>query len=256
MLATVPEFDSRDSTSKAVDTDAPPARRGLVENEIYEHAARLFAQRGFAGTSLQDIATSLGITRPALYYYFKSKDEILAKLVKEITETAAVELTAIADARDVPPSERLRRLVRESTSRIAAHPERFQLLLKSESELSDEAAQHHVAGKQATLAAFALVMTDGIGTGEFRAIEAQTAALGIIGLCNWVAWWYQPGTDAGAMVDTLADMALSAVAAPIDRVPTENGPTGALDRLREDLDYLELVLKAANNPTSMPEGRK
>src|SRR5206468_2845368 len=61
------------------------ARRELVENELYEHATRLFAERGFAGTSLQDIADALGITRPALYYYVKSKDELLAKLVTEVT---------------------------------------------------------------------------------------------------------------------------------------------------------------------------
>jgi AcrR family transcriptional regulator len=249
MLATVSETDEPDATSNAANTETPTARRELVENEIYEHAARLFAQRGFAGTSLQDIATSLGITRPALYYYFKSKDEILAKLVQEITETAATELTAIAAASDVPASGRLRRLVAQSASRIAAHPERFQLLLKSESELSDEVAEHHVAGKRATLAAFARVMENGITTGEFRAIDARTAALGIIGLCNWVAWWYQPGADMDAMVDTLADMAVSAVASPADRVPTHEGPSGALDRLREDLDYLELVLKAASDPT-------
>jgi AcrR family transcriptional regulator len=62
------------------------ARRELVENEIYEHATRLFAERGFAGTRLQDIADALGITRLALYYYVKSKDELLAKLVTEVTQ--------------------------------------------------------------------------------------------------------------------------------------------------------------------------
>ena len=51
-------------------------RRELVENEMYEHAIRLFAERGFAGTSLQDIADAMGVTRPALYYYVKSKDEL------------------------------------------------------------------------------------------------------------------------------------------------------------------------------------
>ena len=56
-------------------------RRELVENEMYEHAARLFAERGFAGTSLQDVADAMGVTRPALYYYVKSKDELLSKLV-------------------------------------------------------------------------------------------------------------------------------------------------------------------------------
>ena len=75
------------------------ARRELVENEIYEHATRLFAERGFAGTSLQDIADAMGMTRPALYYYVKSKDELLAKLVTEVTDGPRGELTELV-ARD------------------------------------------------------------------------------------------------------------------------------------------------------------
>ena len=77
---------------------ASTARRELVENELYEHATRLFAERGFAGTSLQDIADALGITRPALYYYVKSKDELLAKLVTEVTQGPLDELQKIAAA--------------------------------------------------------------------------------------------------------------------------------------------------------------
>ncbi|MER5436948.1 helix-turn-helix domain-containing protein, partial [Streptomyces sp. NPDC002588] len=54
------------------------SRRELVENEMFEQASRLFAERGFAGTNLGDIAEAMGITRPALYYYVKSKDDLLA----------------------------------------------------------------------------------------------------------------------------------------------------------------------------------
>lgn len=75
----------RDNSDRSV-------RRDLVENEIYDHAARLFAERGFAGTSLQDVADAMGLTRSALYYYVKNKDELLARLVSEITEVPATAL--------------------------------------------------------------------------------------------------------------------------------------------------------------------
>ena len=48
-------------------------------------ATNLFAERGFAGTNLQDIAEATGLTRPALYHYFKSKESLLSRLVAELT---------------------------------------------------------------------------------------------------------------------------------------------------------------------------
>ena len=89
------------------------ARRELVENEIYEQATRLFAERGFAGTSLQDIADAMGITRPALYYYVKSKDELLAKLVTEITDGPGEPTSrAVAARTDLDAVGKLRAIAR------------------------------------------------------------------------------------------------------------------------------------------------
>src|ERR1700751_1024305 len=57
-------------------------RRRLVEQEILERAAELFAERGFSGATVQDLADALGVSRPALYYYAKSKDVLLEQLVE------------------------------------------------------------------------------------------------------------------------------------------------------------------------------
>ena len=95
------------------------ARRELVENELYEHATRLFAERGFAGTSLQDIADAMGITRPALYYYVKSKDELLAKLVTEVTDGPLDELTALVARDGLDPVQKLRGIVEVIVGRQA-----------------------------------------------------------------------------------------------------------------------------------------
>ena len=58
-------------------------------SEILEHATRLFAERGYDGTTLQDIADAIGITRPGLYNYISSKEQLLAELVRDVSESTA-----------------------------------------------------------------------------------------------------------------------------------------------------------------------
>ena len=110
------------------------ARRELVEAQIYEQATRLFAERGFAGTSLQDVADAMGMTRPALYYYVRNKDQLLARLVTEITEGPAEAAEEIA-GRDLDATAKLRALVRLIAARQAHNAARFRLVIRSESEL-------------------------------------------------------------------------------------------------------------------------
>ncbi|MFE2186727.1 TetR/AcrR family transcriptional regulator [Streptomyces sp. NPDC059455] len=97
------------------------SRREPVENEILEHVTRLFVERGFAGTSLQDLAAAMSLTRPALYYYVKSKDELLAKLVEEVVQAPAAALQEIGSREDLDAADKLRMLVRTVATRIAAH---------------------------------------------------------------------------------------------------------------------------------------
>ncbi len=220
----------------------PTNRRGLVESEIYEHATRLFAEKGFASTTLQDIADALGVTRPAVYYYFKTKEAILARLVGEITQTSAADVHEIADRSDLAPAERLRRMTRLNVSRIAAQAARFRLLVKSESELPEEISHAHREARREVLSAFVRVVQDGIRSADFRPIDARTGALGVIGLCNWVAWWYHEGDDTDAVADTLAEMAVASLRRADERLPRERGTDGAIALLREDIDHLEQLL--------------
>ncbi|GAA0936254.1 TetR/AcrR family transcriptional regulator [Pseudonocardia zijingensis] len=222
---------------------ASTARRELVENELYEQATRLFAERGFAGTSLQDIADALGITRPALYYYVKSKDELLARLVTEVTNGPLDELTALV-ARGLDPVATLRGIVEVLVGRRAGQPERFRLLIRSEAELPEELAEAYDQGRRAVLKTIAGVIDDGAHAGVFRPVDARVAALGVLGMCNWVAWWFHPGGrySAEGVIEQLADMAVAALVRPDHHVPGGNGPAAAIKLLRQDLDHLERIL--------------
>jgi AcrR family transcriptional regulator len=222
---------------------ASTARRELVENEIYEHAIRLFAERGFAGTSLQDIADALGITRPALYYYVKSKDELLAKLAADVASGSAAQITELAGRPDLDAAGKLREIVRLTALRQANQPERFRLLIRSEAELPAELSDAYDTSRRAVLRAVTGVIEEGIRAGRFRPVDARIAALGVIGMWNWVAWWFRPGRDsAEAVADQLADMAIAALQRADHRIPDGEGPAAALKMLRQDLDHLERIL--------------
>ncbi len=221
-------------------------RRELVEAQIYEQATRLFAERGFAGTSLQDIADAMGMTRPSLYYYVKNKDQLLARLVTEITEAPAAATEEIA-GRDQDAPTKLRDLVRLIAGQQAQHAARFRLVIRSESELPDDLAVAHEAAKRRVLDGFSRIVDQGVRSGEFRPRPVRTTALALIGMCNWVAWWFNPaGPQAPAEVaEQMAEMAIALVAQAPDRTPAAprpDDPAAALRLLRQDLDYLESVI--------------
>jgi AcrR family transcriptional regulator len=220
------------------------SRRELVENEMYEQATRLFAERGFAGTSLQDIADAIGVTRPALYYYVKSKEELLAKLVSDVTHGPLYEMQELVAHADPDPTGRLRMLVEAIVRRRATQPARFRLLIRSESDLPDELTEAYEHSRRATLRTVAEVIEEGIKAGQFRPVDARVAALGVLGICNWVAWWIRPDgrDDVEAVTAQLAEMAVAALHRRDGRTREGEGPLAVLKLVRQDLDRLERLL--------------
>jgi AcrR family transcriptional regulator len=220
-------------------------RRELVENEMYEQASRLFALRGYASTSLQDIADAMGLTRPALYYYVKSKEELLSKLVTEITEGAAAEIRAVARGSALHASEKLRQIAYLNALRRAQQPTRFLLLARSEADLPPDLAKAHEAGKRSLLRDVVRVIDEGIASGEFRPTDSRIAAFAVIGMCNWVAWWQRPGSGytGEAIAEQVATLAVAMLAQRSGRGSGAAGPRAAVAQLREDLLYLERLLE-------------
>jgi hypothetical protein len=88
------------------------------------------------------------------------------------------------------------------------------------------------------------VIDAGVRMGRFRPVDARVAALGVLGMCNWVAWWFQPGGRDAAddVIEQLADMAVGALQRPDHQMPDGDTPAAAIKLLRQDLDHLERIL--------------
>ena len=93
----------------------PVKRERITQQAIVAAAARLFAQKGFGATSLEDIADVLGATKGALYYHVKNKEEILRLIYLTVLTVSEEPLRHIVEA-DTRPQEKLRRAIEHQTT--------------------------------------------------------------------------------------------------------------------------------------------
>jgi AcrR family transcriptional regulator len=109
----------------------PPRRAGGPERkelksapreEILKVAARLFSLKGYAGTTMAEIADVVGIRSPSLYYHFKDKPDILGAITDIILDEAISDSQKLLKSRDEPVVRKLYRLVRELVYRLRSSP--------------------------------------------------------------------------------------------------------------------------------------
>lgn len=217
----------------------------LREN-ILEVATRLFIERGFDGTSFNDIADVVGVSRPALYYYFKSKEAILEVLTTVVTRAAGA-LASEALPEDMrQPAAMLRHLVLRHAHLILTHPLQFRVVERNEDNLPLKQRKLAEQSRRAVLEQFRQAIELGIERGQFRVMDAKVAAFSIIGMCNWTAWWFTPSgpRNVDEIAGQIADMALRSVEQEAGRQLSEQSAAGVLKLLRDDIDLLERHIKS------------
>jgi AcrR family transcriptional regulator len=229
----------------------PNSRRQLVSNELLEHAARLFSERGFAGTSLRDIADAMGVSRPTIYTYVRNKEELLAALVHDVLDPTVQILEDATERTDLPEDERLAEALRRMAVNNCRNPNRFRLLDRSEPHLSPELAQQHRDSRRRVLALLVAMIERAVTAGRIRPLPARTVALSLLGMLNWIAWWYRPGIDVPAedLAEVMVDMAMAGIRRSDERALSA-GPWAALALLKEDLTHLERTMSTAMPPAA------
>jgi AcrR family transcriptional regulator len=219
-------------------------KKAAGEQQVLDHAARLFAEKGFGGTSLQDVADSMGLTRGAIYYYFPNKEALLAALVEEVTIGPARDVEAWHRQAKGRPSEQLRGLVRARAMYVLQRGQRIRVLELAESALPEGLAKRHRQAKRRILDEYSSIIAAGVLGGEFRPVDERVAAFGIIGMITWTAWWFDAtrGRSADEVADQLSDMAVSSLLREEARRLNSGSFSEALALLREDLDHFERIV--------------
>ena len=222
------------------------ARRELLAVEVLDKAAGLFATKGFAATSLKDIADAVGLSRSSIYYYYPSKDALLAELIQGVTLPVANIFREVGQ-QALAPLPRLREVVRRLVLWVADPRTHFRLMDQSEAELPAAIAKAHRDAKRRVLKEMVAVIETAMQQGEARAVDARITAFSIIGMAMWTAWWFQPGHGL-ALEDVAATVAANAVATLRRAEPAKAGATVA-DLAGEIRENLAIIERMAGEPS-------
>ncbi|MRG91018.1 TetR/AcrR family transcriptional regulator [Polyangium spumosum] len=175
-----------------------------TRRRILEVALQLFANRGFHGTSVRDMAKALNLQPSALYAHFPSKDHVLAELVRVGHEVHASALRAALLDAGADPVDQLCALIRVHTVLHATYPHLAVVVNEEIYSLSAELAAPALAIREEARALVLQVVERGVALGHFSLPDkgATLAALSAMGVR--IPYWYEPSEQ--LPVDALADV--------------------------------------------------
>jgi AcrR family transcriptional regulator len=199
------------TVAKASSTNGSRIATGR-EDAILAAAARIFREKGYHGTSVQDIAESVGLLKGSLYHYIRSKEELLARLFDGALDDTVRELEAIA-ARDVNATERLRDMVKAYVRAVTANLDAVGLYLREWRALPQPELTRLRGRRRTMRALFEDVIADGVKRREFAASDVKISTLAILGMANWLFEWYRPRgrMRPEQLADEIADRAVRSV---------------------------------------------
>jgi TetR/AcrR family transcriptional regulator, cholesterol catabolism regulator len=159
--------------------------------EIVTAAADLFDKRGYANTTMDDIARIVGIAKPTLYHYFASKDQILSNIHEEFIDIL-IDKHQRRELVQLPAEQMLLEVMVDILELMQTHRGHVRVFFEHHRELPDDARREMRKKRDHYEAAVTEVVRRGVANGTFRGIDGHLAALGVFGMCNWAYQWYRP----------------------------------------------------------------
>ena len=170
--------------------------------DVVRAAGRLFAERGFHGTSMRDLGGELGMLGSSLYSHIGGKAELLL----EVIGRGSAMFQALADevlAADVAPTEQLRRLIEGHVGIVVGHIDIARTFLNEARFLGDAEHGTVVEMRDRYEKAYRTVLERGRAAGELPGVaDPRLAAIFILSILNSVDRWYRP--DGGVTPEELA----------------------------------------------------
>jgi TetR/AcrR family transcriptional regulator, cholesterol catabolism regulator len=168
--------------------------------ELTRQAARLFAQKGYHGTSIGEIADALGVQKVSLYAHISSKQDLLYETMLEGARAFHAGLDAIDD--ELRPSEKIRLALR-SHLRVVADQLDVATVFVQEWRYLEGARRDEIIGERRRYEErIRALFREGRDLGELRSdLDDATAALLALSAANWAYTWLQPGRDTDELAD-------------------------------------------------------
>ncbi|MGB3430620.1 TetR/AcrR family transcriptional regulator [Achromobacter sp.] len=192
-------------------TSAPPAQKraragrpptvAAPRERILEEAAKLFAQSGYDGSSVSDLAAALGVSKAAIYHYYTTKqdiyDAIILAALTGLTQAVAQEV-----ARAEGATARLRAFMVSHARYFEQHHAEFVTMLIGYSGMALTEREDAARLRDGYEKRLRELIAQGVAAGEFRALDVAAAGRAVLSMLNWMVRWYKPGQ--GDSAETIA----------------------------------------------------
>ena len=163
----------------------------IKRDAVLQTAAHLFLEQGYRRTSMSELAERLQITKPALYYYFRNKEEILVEcyragitLIETLLDKALVSRGTGLD--------KVRAYIEAYTRSVVLHEFGRCVSMLDENELSPETRKEVRALKRRIDASIRGYIEEGIADKSIAPCDAKLASFAMSGAINWIGTWYKP----------------------------------------------------------------
>jgi AcrR family transcriptional regulator len=181
--------------------------------DVIAAAGRLFADRGYHGTSMRDLGRELGLLGSSLYAHVASKQDLLVEVVEE----GARLFQASADdalASDGTAAEQLRRLIAGHVGVVIDNPDVVRTYLNEARMLDPEHRSRVIAARDRYEQEFRKVIGSGASDGSFCTdLDPKLSSIFILSILNAIERWYRPtgAVSVAGLVGQLSDFALAAL---------------------------------------------
>ncbi len=184
-----------------------------TRDDLIEAAGRLFASRGYHGTSMRDLGRELGILGSSLYAHIDSKQDLLVEVVErgaQLFEASARAAQAVPGG----PEQQLRALIGGHVAVVLDSLDIARTFLNEARMLEDEYRDRVVAARDRYEATFRRVIAEGVERGAFRRdLDPKTASIFILSVLNAIERWYRPDgpLDRTALTEAVTDFVVAAL---------------------------------------------
>lgn len=180
-------------------TTSPPARRAgrpptlaAPRERILAAAAALFAQSGYDGSSIADLAAALGVSKAAIYHYYVTKQDIYDAIILEALNGLLASVTEASDAARGADA-RLRAFMLAHAAYFETHHDQFVTMLIGYSGMALPEQADAARLRDHYEALLRRILADGVDEGVFRARDVAATGRAVLSLLNWMVRWYKPG---------------------------------------------------------------
>jgi AcrR family transcriptional regulator len=179
-------------------------------SELTRQAARLFAEKGYHGTSIGDLAAAMGVQKGSLYAHISSKQDLLYETMAEGARAFHAGLDEIPD--DSPTTEKIRLALRSHLAVVADQLDVATVFVQEWRYLEGARRDEIVAERRRYEERIRALFREGRDRGELRTdLDDATAALLVLSAVNWAYTWLQRGRDTDELADRFYDLIVDGV---------------------------------------------